>query len=141
MIDLALSLTPAPYVSCHTHFDHQTGGVTIDPRDQWDYINSRVPFLFKSAWIKTRQSVEEMGWLFGHANSIGLGKLFLYTYDMDGTTYIGRVEIAADRGWNEGWLKRLQKQREDKWCCPTQTFDVSECDLESWQYTGLEQWV
>ncbi len=140
MVDFALSLNPSPYVSCHTHFDHTWLG-TVDPRDQWTYLYNRVPNLFKSAWIKTRQTPSEMGQLFVHANIVGLNQIILYPFDSDGTTYIGKIDLAAGQAWNAGWLERFQRERTDKWCCPTQTFHPDECDLDSWDYTGQERWV
>ena len=140
MANLAEAAQPHSFVGCHTHFDHQQLG-TVDPRDQWTYLRNRVPSLFDSAWIKTRQSGEEIDLLFGHANNIGISKLHYYPFDLDGGTYLGRIEIASDRGWRQGWLKRLQKERIDRWCCPTQLFDPEACDFHSFQYTGQERWV
>lgn len=140
MIDLSLSITPHPFVSCHTHFEHHSLG-TLDPRDQWTYIKNRVSSLFRYAWIKTRQTSNEIDLLFGHATNLGLKKIFLYLYDSDGTTYLNKVNVAAEQGWHSGWVQRFEKEREDKWCCPTQLYDPDECTLESKHYTGVERWV
>lgn len=141
MVDLALSVSPSPLVSCHTHFEHYQIWHDIDPRDQWTYIMGRVPNLFKMAWIKTRQTSEQMGLLFGHANNIGINQILLYPFDADGTTYVGRVEIAAEQAWYSGWLSRLQKQVVSKWCCLHQQYDPDECYFDSSYYSGQERWV
>ncbi|MBI3577899.1 MAG: hypothetical protein HY089_00645 [Ignavibacteriales bacterium] len=141
MADLAEQAQPHPFVGCHTHFESEIG-YSVDPRDQWSYLHDRIPTLFNFAWIKTRQTPEEMELLFGHANNIGLNKIYLYPFGPPpDNTYIGRIDYATDRGWRQGWFKRFQKERQDKWCCPTQTLDANTCDFQSFIYTGNERWI
>lgn len=142
MIDLALSITPSPFVSCHTFFDscfpHNT-----DPRDQWTYIMGRVPNLFKMAWIRTRQdqSPQQIGLLFGHANNLGINQILLYPFEPGGA-YTGRVNTADEQAWSQGsWLRRLQKQVMNRWCCLNQQYNPDECYFESSDYTGQTQWI
>jgi hypothetical protein len=142
MIDLAQSVSPSPYVSCHTHFDNQAPippGDLIDPRDQWTYIMGRAPSLFKMAWIKTRQSQGEIGELFGHANNIGLSQIILLPFDDNGN-YIGRLDLVATAGKSTGWMQQFEKQYTQQWCCPTTNFDPGVCTLYTWWYTGVTGW-
>jgi hypothetical protein len=144
MIDLAFSCSPSPYVSCHTHFDNQhppPAGVLIDPRDQWTYIMGRAPWLFKMAWIKTRQDLGEMEELFGHANNLGgPNQILFYPFADDGVTYVGRFDLATQAGKNEGWLQQFEKQYTQQWCCPTPNYDPGVCTLYTWWYTGVTAW-
>ncbi|RPI06461.1 MAG: hypothetical protein EHM64_02960 [Ignavibacteriae bacterium] len=142
LINLALSTSPSPFVSCHTHFDRTTVlGVTftMDPRDQWSYIMSRVPNLFKTVIIKSRQSPEDLGLLFGHAKNIGINKVLYFPFMDNGTTYAG-IENAIVQGWYAHWILQLQKERLQYWCCPDIYWDPQECSLNSWHYTGYTQW-
>lgn len=141
MVDLALSVSPSPFVCCHTHFDYQKWAgisVTIDPRDQWTYIMSRVPNLFKMVIIQTPQSSGDMGLLWGCANNMGIKQILLYPFQPDGT-YAG-VENAVYEGWMSNWVLQFQKQVIQWWCCAGLTYDDG-CGFNKQNYTGLTRWI
>jgi hypothetical protein len=140
LANLVLGTNPNPFAGCHTHFeDHPWPVPDIDPRPQWDLLRSRVGSLFNFAWIKTRQTPTEMGLLFGHANNLGGISKIIYWPANDREN--DRVDLASDQGWRSAWLQRLEKEREDRYCCPTQTYDPEVCELESSVFTGNQRWV
>ncbi|MCX6121887.1 MAG: hypothetical protein NTX44_09735 [Ignavibacteriales bacterium] len=141
MVDLALATTPSPFVCCHTRFERGGGHYChyIDPRDQWSYIMSRVPNLFKMVIINTSQSTDDMAALFGHANNLGINQVLLFPYQTDGSTYAG-VESAIWDGWYAYWSQQFAKEVLQQWCCFTIDYQPSECGLKSWHYTGNTQW-
>jgi hypothetical protein len=140
MIDLALNTYPHPFVCCHTHFDYQTAFTTIDPRDQWTYIQSRVPDLFKMVIIKSRQSYSDMGLLWGCANNRAINQVLLYPFQEDGVTYAG-VTTAVEAGHvpSTQWFLLLEVQVQQWWCCAGYTYDLS-CGFNYQYLTGNIQW-
>lgn len=139
MVLLAATTLPMPYMSCHSSFQHHSYGTT-DPRDQWTYIMSQVPSLFRMAWIKTYQTEEEMNELFGHANNLGINQILLMPYDLS-ETFVGRVDLAAPQAWYQHWLLRLQKERFRNWCCLNEYFDPNECHIWYEEFTGTTRWA
>ncbi len=138
--NLILETNPHPFAGCHTHFVDYTWPIPdIDPRQQWDYLRSRLGSLFNFAWIKTRNSPEEMGLLFGHANNLGGINKILYwvSSNIDND----RIDLASEQGQARGWLQRLQKQVRNTFCCTTPQYDPEFCELMGWEYTGEERWV
>lgn len=135
-----------PFVGCHTYF-HMGVIFGSDPRDQWTYLRNELGSLFNFAWIRLRsnQSDYEIGLLFGHANNLGgIERLFYGFWPGEPGWPSGpdhRVERASVQAHTAGWLQRLQREREDKYCCLTQIFDPETCYLESSRYTGNERWL
>lgn len=134
LTSLARETQPYQSFGCNSSFDDTTCGVD-DPRDQWTWL-SGYGALFNWAWIKTRETYERMDLLFGHANNLGLNKLHIYVEDEYGLPD-RRVDVLCDAAWAKGWLRKFVREIEQKWCCPTQTFDDEACELESSQETGI----
>lgn len=101
----------------------------------WTWLNNNSGGLFNFSWIKTREPVDRMNLLFGHANNIGLSKLRIYVEDSFGLPD-RRVDILCDTAWHNGWLRKFVKQIQQTWCCTTQTYDPESCYLESTTETG-----
>jgi hypothetical protein len=135
-----------PFVGCHTYF-HMGSILGADPRVQWTYLRQELGENFNFAWIRLRseQSGQEIGLLFGHAaNMGGINRLLWGFWPGDPGWPWGidhRLDSGSTTAWAAGWLQRFEREREDKWCCPTQLFDPEECELDSSTFTGQERWV
>lgn len=137
---------PKPLVGNHTFF-HQGAVLGADPRTQWSYLRQELGEIFNFAWIRltTAQSYDELGLLLGHARNLG------GIHRLIGGTWVGeppgyptdpdhRTEDLARQAWGYGHLQMLQKEYQQKWCCPTQTFDPDECEMESQSLTGYQRY-
>ncbi|MDP2886820.1 MAG: hypothetical protein Q8P51_17575 [Ignavibacteria bacterium] len=132
--NLALEVAPYQNIGCNTSFTDSLCGVD-DPRNQWTWLKNNSGGLFDFAWIKTRENVDRMNLLFGHANNIGLTKLRIYVEDSYGLPD-RRVDVLCDTAWHNGWLRKFVKEILQTWCCTTQTYNPDSCYLESMTETG-----
>jgi hypothetical protein len=132
--NLAREVAPYQNIGCNSSFEDSACGVD-DPRNQWTWLKNNSGGLFNFAWIKTREPVDRMNLLFGHANNIGLSKLRIYVEDSYGLPD-RRVDVLCDTAWRNGWLRKFVKEIRQTWCCTTQTYDPETCYLESMTETG-----
>jgi len=138
--NLVLGMNPQPFAGCHTDFVYYPWPIPdIDPRDQWTYLRGRLGNKFSFVWIKTHQSADEIGLLFGHANNMG-GINDVFYYITSGVNNDG-VSKASTQAHIAGWAQQLQKQQRFTYCCPTPEYDPDVCDLQGWEYSGQERWV
>lgn len=142
----SMPVSQRPFVGCHTYF-HMGLVLGADPRVQWTYLRQELGEFFNFEWLRLRseQSSEETGLLFGHANNLGgIDRLIWGFWPVDPGWPWGvdhRLDDVSPYARLHGWLQRFEKERDDKWCCPTPVFDPELCDRESETYTGNERWV
>jgi hypothetical protein len=128
------------YVGCHTYFG-QGGGA--DPRTQWTWLRNNLGNSFNFAWIRLRQTIDEINLLFGHADNLGGIDPLLFGIWPEEPGWQG-TESAVQQGMQHTpghGTQRLQKRYEFVYCCTTPTYDPDACELESSTPTGEERWV
>lgn len=124
---LAILDTIMPYLDFITHTNY-----VGDQRDIWTIGRNRYGSKFDMVWIKPAEDLGELDQLFGHANNLGISKAFMYADPVSESD----KSAFCEKAWRQGWLRRFDLERQDKWCCPMQIFDSSVCELDSSTLTG-----